>query len=162
MARHSQSFNVLALVLIILGLLLTLENFKILKGVIKLWPFITFITGLGFCLLFYQRRKKDLVLLGMGTFMTLISLFFFYLNFTSWYDLSYLWPIFITILGFSFIPPYYFKRKNVLLILAAMLIGAGVAFIFVFAISTRLWPLSLVVAGGSFLIIGYFMKKNKR
>ena len=135
MRQKTSSFTALAIILIVLGLILMLETFNIVNGIIKLWPLLSLVIGIGFCLLFYQRKKKDLILLGLGTFITLISVFFFYLNFTSWWNLSYLWSMFVTILGLSFVPPFYFRRNFALIILAALLIGAGVSFILVFSIS---------------------------
>ena len=154
------SFNVLAIVLIILGLLLFLDTMNIVPGIMLFWPFLVFIFGLGFCLLFYRRRKKDLILLGMGAFITLCSFFFMYLNIIGWHTLSYLWPVFPGILGASFLPPYVYSKNRAVLYMGVLLMATGAAFILIFSISTQLWPVSLIIAGGSFLILGYFGKKR--
>ena len=162
MPKNSNSFNVLALVLILLGLILTLDNFNIINGAFNLWPLLTLIIGIGFCLLFHKNRNKDLVLLGLGSFITMISLFFFYLNFTTWTKLSYLWPVFITTLGLSFLPPYSFSKNNIVISLGILLMAIGLSFIFIFSIDTSLWPLSLVLTGVSFLIISIFSTKKRK
>ena len=159
MARK-ESFNVLAITLILLGFLLIMDLYDIIPGIMIFWPFIIFVIGIGFCLLFYRKKRKDLVLLGLGTFLTLCSIFFAYLNIIGWKSLLYLWPMFPAILGLTFIPPYVYSRKSTLLSLGVFLIGLGLSFILIFTISTMLWPSSLIIAGGSFLIIGNFGKKK--
>lgn len=154
------SFNVLAGILIFLGIILLLENFSILDGAWMIWPFLPLILGTGFVMLFFRNRKKDLVLLGLGTFTGLISLLFFYLNFTSWMLLTYLWPSFIIILGLTFFACWLPSRKRVLLYLGIFLIALGVSFILIFAISANLWPLSLILGGISFITINIFEKRK--
>ena len=43
------------------------------------------------------------------------------MNFTTWTKLAYLWPIFITILGLSFLPPYAFAKKPITIIIGVFL-----------------------------------------
>ena len=155
--RHTASFNVLATILILIGIIFLLENFGIVSGAWLFWPLIPLILGTGFCMLFF-RTRKDLVLLGLGSGLVLNSLFFFYLNLTSWKLLAYLWPAFMIILGLTFIACFLFSRKRVLIYLAVILMALGSSFILVFAISTILWPLTLVLAGISFIIINIFEK----
>ena len=153
------SFNVLAGILIILGVILLLENFGIVYGAWMIWPFIPLIIGIGFTILYF-RTRKDLVMLGMGIFIGLNSMFFFYLNFTGWILLAYLWPVFIILLGLTFLACWLPSRKRVLLYLAVFLTALGLSFIMIFAISSRLWPLSLILGGISFIIISVF-DRNK-
>lgn len=157
--RNSSSFNILASVLIIIGTLLILENFGISTGIWFLWPVLPLIIGVGFCMLYF-RTRKDTVLLGLGTFICLNSIFFIYLNFTSWARLVFQWPVFLMILGLTFLNGYIFSKKRVLIYLAMLLIALGASFILVFIISLRLWPLTLVLAGVSFIIIGVFERFN--
>ncbi len=149
----SSSFNILAVILIIIGSIFLLENYGILVGAYLFWPLLPLIMGIGFTLLFFKNKRKDLILLGLGTFILLNSILFFYLNFTSWVRLAALWPTFIIILGLSFLACYLLSDKNVLLYLAAILISLGVSFILIFAVSTILWPLTLIFTGMSFMII---------
>ncbi|MFC1723166.1 hypothetical protein ACFL0V_03450 [Nanoarchaeota archaeon] len=160
--KKTSSFSVLAIVLMLLGLILILENFNIIRGALNLWPLLPLTIGFGFCLLFYKSKQKDMVLLGLGTFIILSSIFFFYLNFTNLNKLSYMWPLFITLLGVSFIPPYAFSKSRITIILGIFLIAIGLSFILIFAISTDLWPVSLVLAGASFLISSFFSARRRK
>ncbi|MBW2967637.1 hypothetical protein KY362_04070 [Candidatus Woesearchaeota archaeon] len=158
--RNSSSFNILAAVLIIIGSLLILENFGIFTGIWLLWPVLPLVIGTGFCMLYF-RTRKDIVLLGLGTFVTLISMFFIYLNFAGWSRLAFQWPVFLVILGLTFLNTFIFSKKRVLLYLAVILISLGAAFILVFIISLKLWPMTLVLAGVSFIIISIFDMQKK-
>jgi hypothetical protein len=153
--RPTSSFNILAVVLILVGISFMLENFNIVNGIWLIWPILTLILGAGFCMMYF-RARRDLVLLGLGCFLNLMSMFFFYLNFSEWSLLAYLWPIFIVILGFTFLACFIMSRSRVLIYLATLLIAIGASFILIFAVSTRLWPISLVLAGISFIIISIF------
>ena len=97
--KKSRTLGVLAVLFIFAGIILLLENFNILVGVSKLWPIVIFLLGLGFVMLFFERRKQDSVLLWIGSFLMMISVLFGYLNYTSWRLLAYLWPVFLGIVG---------------------------------------------------------------
>jgi hypothetical protein len=159
--HHTSSFNILAIVLIIVGGVFLLENFGFIDGAWLVWPVLPLIMGLGFCILFF-KTKRDIVLLGLGSFVLLNSLFFFYLNFIGWSTLVVLWPVFIVILGITFLACYMISKSKVLAYLAALLIALGTSFILIFVISTKLWPISLVFAGISFIIINIFELLAKR
>jgi hypothetical protein len=68
----------LASLLVIVGLLVTLENFQIIKGISYHWPIFLLITGCGFVLLFLQGHKTDLAKLWLGTFIFILGIFFYY------------------------------------------------------------------------------------
>jgi hypothetical protein len=152
--------NFLAALLILIGMGFLLENYGIMKGILHLWPIIPLIIGIGFCMLFYKGKKKDIVMLGIGALVTLYSMFFLFLNFTSWKELAFLWPVFIILLGIMFIVLFFYAKKRVVLHIGILLIAIGISFILVFAVSARLWPITLVLAGISFIIIGVFERKR--
>jgi len=158
--RNTSSFNILAVVLIIIGAVFLLENFGYIEGAWLFWPILPLILGIGFCMLYF-RSKRDLMLLGMGSFMVLNSAFFFYLTFAGWALLAYLWPVFIVLLGFTFLSCFIASKSRVLIYLATILIALGASFILIFAVSIRLWPISLVLTGISFIIISMFERFKK-
>jgi hypothetical protein len=160
--RDTSSFNILAAVLILMGIALLLENYGIIHGIWMFWPALPLIIGIGFCMLYF-RSGKDIVMLGLGTFILLNSILFIYLNFTMWSLLAYLWPVFIVILGLSLLACYIFSKvkRNILIYLAVLLMALGASFIVIFAVSTILWPTSLIFAGLSFVIISFFEKRAK-
>lgn len=159
--RQNSSFNIMAVALIIIGIIFMLQNYGYITWVWLIWPLLPLIIGTGFCMLFF-RARKDIVLLGIGCFILLNSIFFFYLNFAGWSLLAYLWPIFIIILGVTFIVCYAFSKKKILIYIATILIALAISFILIFAVSTSLWPISLVLTGASFIIINIFELRDKK
>ena len=159
--RRVRSIFVLALVFILAGAALTLENLGIVAGASKLWPGFLLILGGGFLILFFQRKKTDLALLFLGTVSTLLSPFFFYFNYTTWSRMTTMWPFFLTIAGVGFLALYGSAgRHHLFFFLASALIMLSGVFYLVFGISLQLWPLSLVAFGASLLFVNHYYLKN--
>jgi hypothetical protein len=154
--RRIRSIFILALVFILAGVVLSLENMKIITGVSRLWPVFPLIVGAGFCILFFDRKGRDLTLLYLGTLLCQISAFFFYLNFSSWARLATLWPVFLCVAGISFMAIYLSSRFRLFSILGVSLVLLAAVFYLVFGVSHNLWPLSFVVFGGSLLAVNYY------
>ena len=151
----------LAALLIIAGTVVTLENFSIIRGISSHWPVLLLIIGCGFVMLFFQRNKVDPVLLWLGSFLVILSIFFYYLNYTSWAQLASLWPVFLGIVGLSFLSIGIFIRNRIFAYFACGFIALFIIFFLVFSVSKKLWPMSLVVFGISLLILEYLHKKMK-
>jgi hypothetical protein len=147
--------------LILIGVLVTLENFQLIGTVSAHWPLLLIVLGLGFLMLFYQRQRSDAVLLWLGSFLTILALFCYYLNFTSWVRLARLWPIFLGIVGLSFLALGLDTRRRLYLYFAGSFIALFVILMLVFTVSTRLWPMSFVVFGVSLLVLEYSLNKAK-
>ena len=160
--KKQKSISVLAGLFIIAGMVLVLENYALLRGISKFWPGLILITGSGFILLFFNRHKRDPALIWLGSFMAGLSVFFLCLNNTSWTTLSYLWPVFLGIVGASFLMTSIFTKGRAYAYLAVLFISVFLALYFVFTVSYKLWPLSLVLFGISLLIIDYFNKAQSR
>jgi hypothetical protein len=158
--RQVKSVFVLAMVFIAAGATLTLENMGILRGASKLWPAFVLILGAGFLILFFDRKKNDLALLFLGTVISLLSVFFFFLNYTAWSKMATLWPVFLGIAGAGFLAMYLASRARLFLFLFVALTMLGGVFYLVFGISLILWPLSLVAFGASLLVVNhYYLRK---
>jgi hypothetical protein len=151
-----RSVFVLAVVFVIAGAALTLENMKLISGASRLWPAFVEILGIGFTALFFGRKKNDLALLWLGSALIFLGIFFFYLNFTSWTKIATLWPLFLGIAGASFFILYTKGRVSIFLFLAVALIMLCVVFYLVFGVALMLWPLSLVAFGISLLFVNHF------
>jgi hypothetical protein len=158
--RSVKSIFVLAIVFISAGTVLTLENLNIISGASKLWPGFLLILGAGFYTLFFGRKRDDLALLWLGTALTLLSLFFFYLNYTSWARMAKLWPLFLTIAGASFLVLYATGRARIFLFPATALLLLSAVFYLVFGVSLMLWPLSLVAFGVSLLFVNHYYRRR--
>ncbi len=127
-------------------------------GIWRLWPGLVVIFGSGFILLHFQRGKTDPVLMWLGSFCVLCGMFFFYLNFSpsSWVQLKDKWPIFLGIVGTSFLANHLTRPSKVFFYLALSFITVFVVIFLVFSISPKLWPASFVVFGASLIIINYY------
>lgn len=152
--RSRGQFTALAILSLIVGLLLTLDNLGILTGTWKLWPVFPFFLGLGGVWFFNLGKEKDLITLGIGSYLVLISIFFFFLNFTSWGLMTTLWPTFIGVFGVSVLAvSYYAERKKWLIVSGLFFIFLAFVFFMVFTIEAKLWPVSLILFGIWLLII---------
>lgn len=160
--RKKRSLVVLASLFILAGIVFMLENFNIVQGISKLWPVFVLLAGIGFLLLFFKRQKKDPALICIGTFLVLLSPLFFYLNFTSWRSLVYLWPLFIGISGGGFLVTGLTFKNKVYTYLAIALITGFFATYVMFSVALKLWPISLIFFGISLLIVDYFNKKERK
>jgi len=160
--KNKQTTFFLAALFIIIGTVITLENFEIIKGLSNHWPVFLLIIGSGFIMLFLQKNKTDLVLLWLGSFISMHGVFFYYLNFTSWNVLSTLWPIFLGIVGMCFLSIWFFSRIPLYAYFAISFTSLFLALSLVFSISPKLWSMTLVIVGFSLLILDYFNKRKIR
>ena len=131
-----------------------LDNIGIITGIWRLWPIFPFFLGLGGIWFSGRIEKRDLLSLGIGTFLTLSSVLFFVLNFTSWKLLATAWPVFIGIFGITIlIVAYFAKARRWLAISGLFSIFLATIFFMVFAVDANLWPVSLVLFGIWILLI---------
>lgn len=156
--RGKSEFNILAGLLVLSGVALLLEGNGVLLGIHNLWPVFVFTIGLGLTLMFYQG-KKDFGLIGLGSLMVMLSIFFFYLNFTSWALLKSLWPVFISIVAVSILVCFLYNKKKIFLIIGLFGVLLSITFILIFGVAESLWPVSLVIAGLFIYIISFFDRK---
>lgn len=158
--RQVKSVFVLAMVFIAAGATLTLENMGLVRGASKLWPAFVLILGAGFLILFFDRKKNDLALLFLGTVISLLGAFFFFLNYTAWSKMSTMWPVSLGIAGAGFLAMYLVSRARLFLFLFVALTMLAGVFYLIFGISLVLWPLSLVAFGASLLVVNhYYLRK---
>lgn len=147
-------FRILGILAVAVGFLLLLEEAGVLEGVHKLWPVFPAAVGLGLILLF-RRRRNDLVLLGIGSYLLVSSAVFFACNFTSWEILARAWPLFVALLGITscVVAIYAGRTRRILFLSGVFLVIVAVVLFLVFAVNTRLWPLSLVLFGAWILLV---------
>lgn len=146
--------GVLAGFFIIIGTAIILENYSLISGAIKLWPLLPLTIGAGFAMLFFER-KSDPAIIWIGSFLILLAILFYCLNCSSWSSLSTLWPIFLGIIGLSFLVTNIFVKNIIFLYLSILFIALFLTFYFIFAVSLKMWPISLVVFGISLLFINF-------
>lgn len=160
--RRPRTAQFLSPLLILIGVLVTLENFQVIGCVSAHWPLLPLILGLGFLMLFRQRQRSDAVLLWLGSFLTILALFCYYLNFTAWSHLARLWPIFLGIVGLSFLALGIDTRRPLYLYFAGAFMALFVILMLVFSVSARLWPMSFAVFGLSLWVLEHSLNKAKQ
>ncbi|MBN2384321.1 hypothetical protein JXQ70_15700 [bacterium] len=153
-----KTFTPLGLTCILVGGLLILENYGLIPSISMWWPLFPFLVGLGMVRLFNDRGQQDLTLIGMATYLIAVSLFFFYLNWTNWIQLKELWPVFVGLLGLSFLAVFYFSRgkgsgRKLIIVLSIFLMILSLLLFIIFKVDARLWPLALVLFGISIILI---------
>jgi hypothetical protein len=157
--KSKSSIVFLSIILILAGAVITSENFNIITGVSRHWPVLLIILGSGFIILFFQRLQQDIAMLWLGSFIGTLGLFFYYLNYTGWKRLGHDWPVFLAVVGLSFLLVSVFKRKMVYILSAVSFITLFLIFFLVFTISSKFWPLALLLLGVDLLLIDYVNKK---
>lgn len=146
--KRRGQFTALAVLCLIAGLLLTLDNIGVVTGIWRLWPILSLFLGLGGIWFFRSGRTTDVIPLGIGTFLILISIFFFVLNYTSWSYMPKLWPTFIGIFGASIIAGACFiEKKRWFVTSGFFFIFLSAVFFVVFTVDASLWPVSLMLFG---------------
>jgi len=147
-------FVLLAVLCLISGVLLVLDNLEIVPGIWKFWPTFSLFLGLGGIWFFKKSGKKDLKPAGVGLFLVLVSIFFFVLNFTSWKHMITLWPTFIGILGVSALfVSLYSEKKRWFAVSGFFFLFLSIIFFLVFALNGKLWPTSLILFGVWLLLV---------
>lgn len=158
--QHTRTLLFLAVILMAVGALLTLENLGLVPGVSRHWPMFLLILGSGFLLLYRNRQSGDAALLWLGAFILSLGFFFYYLNFTSWRLLDRLWPVFLGLVGLSFLALALDRRSRLFGVFAVAFIGLFLVFTMVFAVSLKLWPVSFLVFGAALMVLELIQKRD--
>lgn len=143
----------LATLLILTGILIAISSYFQSSLVYKFWPVFPLMLSTGFLGIFFKRKKKEAAFLSIGVYLLCFSFLAFYLNFTSWGQLAFLWPLFILFLSLVFFSVYGFcEKRGLYLFTALILLSTALLFFILFHISTSLWWLVLIFLGLSILI----------
>lgn len=153
-SNKRKKFTALAVLCLLSGALLTLDNIGVLSGVWRLWPIFPFFLGIGGFVFFKKGKKLDLIALGISSYILLTSILFFILNFTGWSVLAQLWPIFIGGFGVTLLVVACFTTKRRWFIASGVFFAfLSATFFMVFSLDAKLWPISLVLFGIWLLLI---------
>ncbi len=147
------TYTRIAVLLIGIGTLIAFDSFFNLAFIYKLWPILTIVLGMGLIGIFIKRKTARLMFLASGEDLILFTGLPLYCNFTSWGNMSTLWPLFIIFLGIVLFTLYFINRqKRALLFLGLILISLSVFFYFMFSFDVRYWWTIFILVGGSILI----------
>jgi len=145
----------LAVFLLLLGMLFSIDTIIGYSFVYKLWPIVILNLGIGFIGIFIKRNAREALYLVVGEYLVLFSFLAFYCNFTSWRILSHLWPLFVTFLGCSLITHFIVHRqRRLVLFLGLLLVALSLSLYLVFSVGGHYWWTIFILAGLSILISG--------
>ena len=157
--EHRGSNFIWGFFLIGMGIIFLIGNLSRV-GMESLWPVFPLTVGLAFCVgYFYDRKNYGLLM--PGSILIVVSLLFFYCNFTDWWHMETLWPVFILAPAVGFLAMYFGGAKEQgLLIPAGILSGVGIIFLFVTSGFGDYWPLFLILAGVLLILLKGLPKKD--
>ena len=151
--QNARTYTRFAFLLIITGMLLSIDTFLGTPVVYKLWPLLLMILSIGFIGIFIRRNKREPVFLGLGVYILCFTGIALFCNFTSWSFLKHLWPLYITFLGISFLVVFLFSRKKyALLLIGLLLLSLSAVFFVVFSLGSQYWWTIFILIGLSILI----------
>lgn len=163
--KHNNGPLLPGVILIVLGIAFLLAQFNVIRSD-QVWPLFILAPGVGFwAMYFYSKdRQSQAGLLIPGTITSLIGLLFFYLNFSDWSQMEFLWPVFPLIVGVAFYVFYFASGKNSkdrgILVPATILTAVGILFLMIARFSYKLWPI-ILIAVGILMLFGRRDKKEK-
>jgi hypothetical protein len=160
--RRSTQHLFWGIFLIALGIIFLMGNLSEV-GMSRLWPVFPLVVGLSFWIAYFQDRTNFGILMP-GSILVVISLLFFYCNFTSWSKMEALWPIFILAPAVGFLSMYFGgHRESGLLFPAGILTLISIIFLSISHGMSEYWPVLLIVAGVILILSQYApgMMKNK-
>lgn len=148
-----------AYLLFVLGVLFSIETYLGFMILAKLWPLIITSLGSGFIAIFYKRKKREPLYLATGTFFICFSVLALVCNFTNW-NLSSLWPLFISFIGISQLALYIFHTRHKLyLFLSIFFLSISIVLFLVFSVSYKFWWIIFFLLG---LTIILTVNKNEK
>lgn len=149
------SYIKVGIILIVFGILFACEDLFKIDLLYKFWPLIITILGIGFIKIFLRREKREVLFVGIGTYLICFSLLSLYLNFTEWSQMNFLWPLFITFIGVVFIVIYFFRTNHKMyLFVALVMLSISIVFFLIFSFNLHLWWIVFILIGISILIVG--------
>ena len=147
------TYTRLAILLITIGLLIALDSMLKISIIPKLWPILLTLLGTGLIGIFIKRKISGSLYMAAGGYLICFSGLALYCNFTSWNQISSLWPLFILFLGIVFLTQFLVNRqKRSLLLASLLLLSVSIFFLFVFTLNIQFWWSIFILIGISLLI----------
>lgn len=152
-AEPLSSYGRLGVLLTLIGAVLAVDALADISFLYKLWPLLVALLGGGFIGIYLRRARREAIYAGIATFLLAFSALALYCSLTSWSALATLWPIFVGMLGISFVAGYLFGRRTPVLLLAGLvLLSLAAVSGLVFTIDPDLWWTAFLLAGISFVV----------
>ncbi len=152
---------ILAVILIAAGVVLILSKSIPELRISKMWPLFMMIPVAAMAASWAREGKKAAGVVYPITLLTLLCVYFIWLNFNGWKQVQYTWPVFILAPGLSFFSLFAVLKEKGLLVPACILSGLGIFFLTgagSFAIAAGI---SLTVAGIWIIVRSLKSEKEK-
>ncbi|MGD9201660.1 MAG: hypothetical protein PVI26_08870 [Chitinispirillia bacterium] len=154
------SYSRLGFLLAFIGTILAIDTMLNLTFIYKLWPLLITVLGIGFIGIYIRRSRREAIYIGIGVYAIGFSVLALYCSLTTWTALGILWPVFIGLLGLSFVFSYFFGHcRPVMLLVGSLFISLSILFYFVFGLNQKLWWSIFILAGISFIIFDKMRRK---
>ncbi|MEK6794847.1 MAG: hypothetical protein AABZ39_08730 [Spirochaetota bacterium] len=151
---------------VFLGIVFVVIGGVILAGntagipVARLWPLFILALAIWFSIIAFTVEGSRGILMP-ATILTVLAAYFLWLNFTSWTNAAWTWPIYIAAPGVGLLVMSFFTREKTF-IPALILIGiAGACYGFFIARSHIAVPAVLIGLGVLILIQAFMPKRVK-
>ena len=151
--------GVFGIVLILVGVLLLFGNMVSFLSIEKLWPLFMMIPVVIFISLLLQDFKTNYGVIMPGTLLTFLTIYFIWLNFTSWDNVATTWPNFILAPAAGLFALYLANREKGLLIPVCILSAIAAVFYGMLLKSNMVAGIAFL-AGGLILFISSFLRKK--
>ncbi len=150
----------IGIILILAGLLFLVSAIVPDFTISKLWPLFMLIPVFIFVQLLLDEGRESAGVIVPGVILLYLTIYFLWLNFTSWSNISSTWPNFILAPAAGLFCFYLAERKAGLLIPVFVLVI--LALIFFGGIFNSSFGIALIfIAGGILLLLGPVFKRKK-
>jgi hypothetical protein len=147
------SYGRLGILLGGIGVLMAIDTLANISIMYKFWPLIPMLLGIGFIGIYLRRGRREGIYIGVGAYIIGFSGLALFCSLTSWASIATLWPLFIGLLGLSFLFGFFFgSRRPVMLLAGLLFVSLAILFFSVFGISRRQWWIVFILAGMSFFV----------
>jgi len=126
-----------------------------------IWPFAMIIPGLAFFVAYL--KEKQLGLLMPACILTIIGIFFVYMEESNWRMIDELWPVFVMAPGVGFFAMFFASgMKKDFWIPGTILITIGTLFMVEAWRFLHFWPVILILAGLYFVYSGFKNREKSK
>jgi peptidoglycan/LPS O-acetylase OafA/YrhL len=147
--------------LIIVSIVLIFFNLRGFEGGFnKVWPAILLLFGVLLFIFYFSTRKKKrrLFVLFLATFIATSSVPLFVLTFSSFENITIVWPAFLFTFGLSLLSMFYYgNRKKILAVLSTIIISASLIILIIYSMETQF---GLVIGASIFLLGAVFLTRG--
>ncbi len=160
LAKSGFRFHIIGVLLILAGVVFLMSAFIPDFSISKLWPLFLLIPVFIFAQLLIEEGKESYGVLVPGVILLYLTVYFLWLNFTSWGNVSATWPNFLLAPAAGLFCFYIAVRQTSLLIPVFVL--AIIALFFFGGIWRSNYIIALVfIAAGVIILLGPIFKPKK-